>query len=84
MASSNYVECDCPQCHTKVGVRITYGIYPTRTKEIANCPVCGKELFKKNITGDIEEEVISLDNTIEPYLSEYKKQNEAVNSANKG
>jgi hypothetical protein len=71
MASSNYVECECPQCHTKVGVRITYGIYPAKTVEIANCPVCWKELFKKNITGDIEEVVISLDNTIEPYLSEF-------------
>lgn len=72
MASSNYVECECPQCHTKVGVRITYGIYPVKIEEIANCPVCWKELFKKNITGDIEEVVISLDNTIEPYLSEFK------------
>ena len=71
MSSSNYVECECPQCRTKVGVRITYGVYPARTEEIANCPVCGKELFKKNITGDIEEEIISLDNTIEPYLRQY-------------
>lgn len=36
-------------------------------------PVCWEELFRKNITGDIEESIISLDETIEPYLSEYKK-----------
>lgn len=48
-----------------------------RTMEIANCPVCWEELFHKNITGDIEESVLSLEDTIEPYLSELKsKQNQ--------
>lgn len=30
-------------------------------------------MISQNITGDIEESVLSLDETIEPYLSEYKK-----------
>lgn len=35
-------------------------------------PICWKELLKKNITCDIEESVLSTENTIEPYLSEYR------------
>lgn len=73
MASAYYEEVTCQKCHTRVWVKITNGVYPMRTTEVANCPVCWKELFRKNITGDIEESIISLDETIEPYLSEYKK-----------
>ena len=72
MASAYYEEVMCPKCHTKVRVKITNGVWPARTTEIANCPVCWEELFRKNITGDIEESILSLDDTIEPYLSEYK------------
>ena len=84
MASAYYEEVTCPLCHTEVRVRISNGLYPMRTTEIANCPVCWTELFRKNITGDIEESILSLGNTIEPYLSKYKKmkQNEASNRDN--
>lgn len=43
-----------------------------RTTEIANCHVCWESLFHNNITGDIEESVLSLEETIDPYLTEYK------------
>ena len=75
MASTYYEEVTCPKCHTRVRVKITNGVYPIRTTEVANCPVCWEELFRKNITGDIEESVISLEETIEPYLSDFKKNN---------
>lgn len=35
------------------------------------CSVCGKELLRKNITGDIETKVKSLDETLEPYKTSY-------------
>lgn len=72
MASSYFEDVTCPQCRTLVRIKISNGLYPMRTTEIANCPVCWKELLKKNITGDIEESVLSTENTIEPYLSEYR------------
>ena len=77
MASAYVEEVTCPKCLTKVQVKVTNGIYPMRSTEVANCPVCWEELFHKNITGDIEESVLSLEETIEPYLSEYKKKIEA-------
>lgn len=82
MASSFIEEVTCPKCHTKVRVKVTNGVYPMRTEEIANYPVCREELFHKNITGDIEESFLSLDETIEPYLLEYKnKQKKTAVSA---
>lgn len=75
--ASSYVEIlTCPKCHTKVKVKVTNGIYPFRSTEVANCPVCWEELFRKNITGDIEESVLSLEETKEPYLSEYQNKEE--------
>lgn len=72
MATSYIKDVTCPKCHTKVKVKVTNGIYPMRTTEIANCPVCWEELFHENITGDIEESILSLEDTIEPYLTIYK------------
>ena len=34
------------------------GIDPLRSTEIGNCPNCGAEIVRKNITGDIEVELI--------------------------
>ncbi len=65
MASSYIEEVTCPKCHTKVRVSITNGVDPMRTTEIANCPVCWNELFRKNITGDCEEIILSHEETIE-------------------
>ena len=51
MASTYFEEVTCPQCHTKVRVKITNGVYPMRDTEIANCPVCWYELFRKKHRG---------------------------------
>lgn len=61
----------CPICHTDVAITITYGVYPCKTLERADCPVCGNELFHENITGDIDTRVHSLEQAIEPFKSEY-------------
>lgn len=72
MASQNINYVVCPRCKTSVKVHTTYGIYPCKTEETADCPVCGYVLSKKNITGDIETSVDNMDNTIEPYKSQYQ------------
>lgn len=73
MATQEIQLMECPICHTIVCVHLTYGIYPAKTQENANCPVCLKLLFSKNTTGDIETEVESTESTIEPYKSDYTK-----------
>lgn len=73
MSSKEKLVRQCPFCHTDVTVTITYGVYPYKTLETADCPVCGNELFHKNITGDIDTEILSLEHTIEPYKTEYSK-----------
>lgn len=71
----------CPHCGTSVGIKISYGIYPERSMETAYCPVCGCELFHKNITGDIDTFVENLDETVEPYKSQYlQRVNSNVNT----
>lgn len=71
MASFDIKDIKCPVCGTLVHVTISYGIWPNRSEETADCPVCGKELLRKNITGDIETKVKSLDDTLEPYKTRY-------------
>ena len=39
------------------------------------CPVCGKEVLRKNITGDIETKVDSLAKTKEQYKVAFKQRN---------
>lgn len=60
MASYDVLHVTCPVCNTDLLVKISYGIYPARSIETADCPVCGKEVLRKNITGDIETKVDSL------------------------
>lgn len=64
MASFDGKDIKCPVCGTLVHVTISYGKWPWRSEETADCPVCGKELLRKNITGDIETKVKSLDDTL--------------------
>ena len=72
---SNYTENhECPICHTLIKFTVTNGIYPMRSPESGNCPICQYEVIKKNITGDIDVEILSIEKTIEPFLSNYKKQ----------
>ena len=57
--SSRYFEIlVCPKCGAKLRAVITSGIYPMRSVETGECPRCGTEVISKNITGDIEVELI--------------------------
>lgn len=73
MASNDIKIEQCPQCGTLVHILISYGIYPAKSLETADCSVCGYELFHKNITGDIDTIVEDLSETKEPYKSKFKQ-----------
>ena len=75
MASCDVLNVTCPVCNTDLLVKISYGIYPARSIETADCPVCGKEVLRNNITGDIETNVESLTNTKEQYKVVFKQRN---------
>lgn len=49
----------CPNCGTKSKVTISNGVWPLRMPETGECPKCGTEIIRKNITGDIEVELIN-------------------------
>ena len=51
-------------------MKISYGIYPVRSIETADCPVCGKEVLRK-----IEIKVESLANAKEQYKVALKHRN---------
>lgn len=44
----------CPKCGALVRITITNGVYPMRSRETAECPVCDTELYHENISGDME------------------------------
>ena len=48
----------CPNCGAKSKVTITNGVWPMRMTETGECPKCGYEIIRKNITGYIEVEII--------------------------
>lgn len=50
------------------------GIQPCKTDEPVNCPVCWEKVGHKSITGDVDCEVKSLADTIEPYESNYLRE----------
>lgn len=52
--STRTIEKTCPKCGALVKITITNGVYPTRDRETAECPVCDTELYHENITGDME------------------------------
>ena len=58
MASKYIVEMDCPNCGAKLKVVVSNGIWPMRSIETGECPKCGVEVIRKNITGDIEVKLI--------------------------
>ena len=76
MASYDVLHIKCPVCNTDLWVKNSYGIYPARNIETADCPVCGKEVLRKNITGDIETKVESLADTKDQYKLQFKQRNE--------
>ena len=75
MASYDVLHVTCPVCNTDLLVKSSYGIYPARSIETADCPVCGEEVLRKNITGDIGTEVESLANTKDQYKESLKQRN---------
>jgi hypothetical protein len=46
---------------------------PYKTEETAECPICGITIFKHNSRGEFKTEVISIENTIEPYKAKILK-----------
>ncbi len=64
-----YREIKCHRCGTLVGIREVNITMPCKTEETAECPICGETIFKRNSRGDFESEVISTEETIEPYKS---------------
>lgn len=52
--SADIIEKTCPKCGAKVRIKVTYGVWPRRSEETAECPVCDTLLHKANITGDME------------------------------
>lgn len=48
----------CPMCGAKIRTIITNGVWPMRSVETGECPKCRTEVIRKNITGDIEVELV--------------------------
>lgn len=66
---SYYREIKCDKCDTLVGIKEINVMMPYKTEETAECPVCGKTIFKHNSRGDFESEIISTEKTVEPFKS---------------
>ena len=49
----------CPKCGAKCRIVVTNGIWPMRSQETGICPNCGAEIIRKNITGEIEVELLN-------------------------
>lgn len=63
----------CGKCKTQVIIKEVGNKYPAKTYDHYYCPVCGCAMGQKNTMYSFEESVESLENTIEPYKSEYIK-----------
>ena len=60
MPSKYTEEVVCPKCGAKLRAVITNGVWPMRSVETGECPKCGTEVIRKNITGDIEVELVEV------------------------
>ena len=49
----------CPKCGAKCRIVVINGIWPMRSQETGICPNCGAEIIRKNITGEIEVELLN-------------------------
>lgn len=49
----------CPKCGAKCRIVVTNGIWLMRSQETGICPNCGTEIIRKNITGEIEVELLN-------------------------
>ena len=62
----------CEKCGTIVGVvERPMGVPGGKEREEANCPICGNEVYSGMTDGWIDTSVVSIDETIEPYKSNY-------------
>lgn len=71
-----YRTLECPKCHTSLGIRLVDcgAKLPYNSTETAECPICNETVFRHNTRGeDLMAEVISMENTLEPYKSSFKK-----------
>ena len=64
---------ECTQCKTIYEVREEGTRFPWIDKEEYSCPVCGETGGPMRTHYTLEETVSSLENTIEPYKSNYLK-----------
>ena len=60
MPSKYTEEVVSPKCGAKLRAVITNGVWPMRSVETGECPKCGTEVIRKNITGDIEVELVEV------------------------
>lgn len=58
MPSKYTEEVVCPKCGAKIKVVVTNEVWPMRISETGECPGCGTEIIHKNITGDIDVELM--------------------------
>ena len=58
MPSKYTEEVVCPKCGAKINVVVTNGVWPMHSVETGECPKCETEVIRKNITGDIDVELI--------------------------
>ena len=70
---SYYRELKCDKCGTLVGIKEINVMMPYKTEETAECPVCGKTIFKHNSRGDFESEIISTEKTVESFKSKLSR-----------
>lgn len=61
----------CPKCNTVFRVKEIGEKYPAKCYDPYYCPVCYEIVGYKNTMYFYEEEVISLDDTKEPFKTEY-------------
>lgn len=62
---------ECPNCKTVYEVREEGTRFPWIEREEYHCPVCGELGGTMKTHFNLEEKVISLENTIEDYKSQY-------------
>lgn len=62
----------CPNCGTIVGIiERPMGVPGGKDRENADCPICGKVLYSGMTDGWFDTSIVSINDTIEPYKSEY-------------
>lgn len=74
MSRTSFTE-QCPKCYTIFRVDEIGEKYPAKCYDPIYCPVCNEIVKHKNTLYFFDEKVESLENTIEPFKSEYLSKN---------